>query len=248
MNNASPLELSVVLPAYKEADSLRQLLPGLKEQVARLSPLSEILIVDAEAAVDDSAAICAANAVRHVFRKGGNNYGDAVRTGIAEAAGEFVVFMDADGSHNPTYIESLWKQRARHDIVIGSRYTSGGATENPMILIGMSYVVNLTFRLAFQLNCKDVTNSFRLYRGAQLRGLHLVSNDFDIIEEILIKLVSGRAHATVIEVPMTFERRKAGVSKRNLVAFAASYFKTMMRLRKFRGDARRELRKESRRP
>jgi len=245
MNNSqSALQLSVVLPAYREADSLRQLLPGLKEQVALLTPASEILIVDAQQLVDDTAAVCAANAVRHVHRTGGNNYGDAVRTGIAEAGGDFIVFMDADGSHNPAYIQSLWSQRTARDIVIGSRYTRGGSTENPALLIGMSYVVNLTFRLAFQLDCKDVTNSFRLYRGDPLRGLQLISNDFDIIEEILIKLVAGRAHATLIEVPMTFGRRKAGVSKRNLVTFAASYLKTLIRLSKFRAAARRELRKD----
>ena len=59
--------------------------------------------------------------------------------------GEFVVFMDADGSHNPKHIAKLWPYRNEYDVVVGSRYVDGGTTENPAILIFMSWVVNVTF-------------------------------------------------------------------------------------------------------
>ncbi len=232
--------LSIVLPAYRESGSLEQLLPVLKVCAAALTPSHEILVLDSSEPLDDTAAVCRANGVRHVRRRGGNRYGDAVRTGIAEARGRWILFMDADGSHNPAQLHRLWEKRDRFDVVIGSRYVSGGATENPWILIGMSFVVNLTFRLAFQLDCRDVTNSLRLYCGESLRALTLRSDDFDIIEEILIKIVSGAARGTVTEVPVVFERRKAGESKRNLMTFAASYLTTLRRLRKFREAARQE--------
>lgn len=232
--------LSVVLPAYREDASLAELLPKLKNHVAELTPSHEIVVIDASTPLDRTAEVCRANSVRHVHRRGGERYGDAVRTGIAEARGRWILFMDADGSHNPAHLARLWAKRDRYDIVIGSRYVKGGETENPWILIAMSFAVNLVFRIAFQLNCRDVTNSFRLYRGEPLRSLRLVANDFDIIEEILIKIVAGPTHGTVIEVPVVFERRKAGESKRNLIEFAFSYFATLARLRKFREAARRE--------
>ncbi len=239
------MDLSIVLPAYREAESLVTLLPLLKARAAELTPDFEILVLDTEQPIDRTAEVCAQESVRHVHRHGGNNYGDAVRTGIAEAQGKFIVFMDADGSHNPVYLQRLWAERESVTVVIGSRYVHGGVTENPFILIAMSFAVNLTFRVAFKLNARDVTNSFRLYRGAPLRALKLDSDDFDIVEELLIKLVAGPAHATVKEVPVVFERRKAGESKRNLVEFAVSYFQTLVRLRKFRGDALREARKQT---
>jgi dolichol-phosphate mannosyltransferase len=83
----------------------------------------------------------------------------------------------------------------------------------------------------------DVTNSFRLYRGEQVRGLPLDSSDFEVVEEILIRLTFGPAHASVIEVPVTFEKRKAGESKRNLMEFALSYVRSIIRLRRFRSMA-----------
>jgi dolichol-phosphate mannosyltransferase len=227
-------ELTVVLPAYREAEPLRQLLPKLNSAAGALTKSYEIVVVDAQTAVDDTQAVCDMMGVRHVFRRGGNRYGDAVRTGIAESAGQSVLLMDADGSHNPAEIGFLWRERGKADLIIGSRYTTGGHTQNPAVLIFLSFVVNVVYRLAFGLRVADVTNSFRLYRGDQIRGLHLDSSDFEIVEEILIRLTFGPAHASVIEVPITFEKRKAGESKRNLVEFAFSYVRSILRLRGFR--------------
>jgi len=73
--------------------------------------------------------------------------------------------------------------------------------------------------------------------------MRLESNNFDILEEILIRCVTHRPPARVGEVPVTFERRKAGESKRKLVAFAFGYLDTLKKLRKFQKDALREMEK-----
>ena len=62
----------------------------------------------------------------------------------------------------------------------------------------MSYAVNLTFRVVFNIHARDVTNSFRLYRTAILKPMRLESNDFDILEEILIKAVTRRPPARIV--------------------------------------------------
>ncbi len=235
------IELSIVIPCYKEAENLTLMLPAIKAAAAALTSSYEVLIVDTQEEMDNTAEVCAANDVRHVFRRGGNTYGDAQRTIIAEARGTFMLNMDADGSHNPSYFASMWAQRNTNDITIGSRYAPGGHTENPAVLIWMSYIVNLTFRVAFKIKAKDVTNSFRLYRRSVLTPLHLESNDFDILEEILIKAVIRQPSLRIGEVPVTFERRKAGESKRKLVQFAFGYLKTLKRLRSFAAAERKEM-------
>jgi dolichol-phosphate mannosyltransferase len=238
-DDSQPIDLTVVLPAYREAEALGTLLPLLIGAVSELTPRHEILVVDAQRKVDDTLDVCSRNRVRHVFRRHGNFYGDAVRTGIEEARGEYILFMDADGSHNPAQIASLWKYRREFDVVVGSRYVKGGMTENPKILIFMSWVVNVTFRTFFHLDCKDVTNSFRLYRGTRLRAITLRADNFDIVEEVLIRICSGRRAGKLKEVPVTFERRKAGESKRNLTAFALSYVWTLLWLLKVKYRASR---------
>jgi dolichol-phosphate mannosyltransferase len=236
------IELSIILPAYQEEESLRSLLPALKSEAAKLTPSHEILVIDAPDPIDDTMKVCELNGVIHISRTGGNTYGDAVRTGIGRSRGQYVLFMDADGSHNPAHMARLWHRRNNSDVIIGSRYTAGGATENPKILIFMSYAVNFVYRMIFRVRASDVTNSFRLYRGNQLRGLRLESDNFEIVEEILIRLIVGATRAMLLEVPVVFESRKAGVSKRNLFLFALSYIQSILHLLKFRRSAMEQTR------
>ena len=236
--------LSVAIPCYMEGENLAFLLPQIREAATALTPQFEILIVDTQQPMDNTFAICEESGARYVNRQGGNTYGDAMRTIVAEARGKYVLCMDADGSHSPTYFASMWAARDRYDITIGSRYAPGGHTENPLILIWMSYIVNLTFRIAFSIKAKDVTNSFRLYHREVLQTIHLDSNDFDILEELLIKAVIRNPGLRIGEVPVTFGRRKAGESKRKLVQFAFGYLKTLQRLRSFAAAEREEMKKK----
>lgn len=233
-------QLSVVIPAYLEAESLDLLLPAIAAAIQGFCSHFEILVIDTMEPLDNTAEICARHSATHVRRVGGNAYGDAVRTGLREAQGEFVLLMDADGSHNPKHIQDLWNARQKADVVIGSRYVQGGRTENPLPLIWMSRILNYMYKFAFRVPVNDVSNSFRLYRGGQIRALSLVSNDFDIVEEILIRLIFGPAKVRVAEIPVSFERRMAGRTKRNLLLFMVSYYGSIRTLRKFRAA---ELRK-----
>jgi dolichol-phosphate mannosyltransferase len=227
-------ELTIILPAYCEADALRNLLPVLAASAGRLTSDFEIVVVDACTPMDETQQVCTQHGVRHVFRGSGNSYGDAVRTGIRESRGRFVIIMDADGSHSPQDLARLWSPRHEWDVVIGSRYATGGHTKVHAGLTLMSLLVNAAYRLTLGLHIRDMSNSFRLYRGNQLRSLELESTHFEIVEEILIALSWGPAQARILEVPITFEKRKTGESKRNHLAFALSYIRSIRRLRRFR--------------
>jgi dolichol-phosphate mannosyltransferase len=231
--------LSVVLPAYDEAESLGSLLPRLRQTLDSLGIDYEVVVVDAEGGTADTAEVCAANGARYARREGGPEYGAAIRTAQILTSGEYVVIMDADGSHAPEFVSTLWAARRDTDIVIASRYVRGGQTENPKILIFMSWVVNVGFRIVLGLDCHDVSNSFRLYRGADFRGLTLECKHFDIVEEILVKLCELHRGYRLTELPFTFERRKAGRTKRRLASFAVQYVWTLVRLRRLQTRARR---------
>jgi len=99
-------------------------------------------------------------------------------------------------------------------------------------------VINVVFRVTLGLKCADVSNSFRLYRGDDLRKLRLKCNHFDIVEEILVKLITLHPGYRIKEVPFFFEKRKAGKTKRNLLTFALGYFVTLVRLLKLKHEAK----------
>jgi len=238
--SAETFDLSIFIPAYLEAENLSMILPEIRRAASALTPRFEILVVDTLDDMDGTGESCRQHGVRHIHRRGGNSYGDAIRTAISEVRGTYVLCMDADGSHSPSSFASMWAAREVNGVVIGSRYVPGGHTENPAVLVWMSTILNMIFRMVFSLKARDVTNSFRLYHGPVLAQLVLKSNDFDIVEEILIKAMIRRPPARIVEVPVTFGRRKAGDSKRKLVQFAFGYLGTLRRLRRFAKAARQE--------
>lgn len=226
------MDISVVLPTYLEAENLKRLLPKINAVINQMKVDYEVLVIDTVDSMDDTEMICEMNNVAYHHRIGGNMYGDAIRTGIALSKGKYVVFMDADGSHNPEDIFRLYNAmvNSTFDVIIGSRYCKGGYTDNNFILRFMSWVLNLTYRMLFGLKVKDVSDSFRIYDGSKLRNLVLECNNFDIVEEILIKWNYSASGMKVNEIPISFNKREAGDSKRDLIKFILSYMTTIRKL------------------
>lgn len=222
---------SLILPALKEEANLRLLLPQITTLLDSTGVKYEVIVVDSVAKLDNTASVCRANKVMHVARMPTDSFGDAVRTGIRVARGEYIVFMDADGSHDPSDLPRLIAKSHSSDIVIASRYTTGGATEYGLLLTIMSRLLNSTYALAFGLKVADISTNYKLYRASLLKRLNLISNNFDIIEELLIKIKLEHPKVTITEIPSTFKNRKFGKTKRSLLLFMLTYLVTMFRLK-----------------
>ena len=225
------LDLSVVLPAYQEEENLRVLLPRLLKTLKSMDLSYEVLVIDTINPIDMTKEVCEIKQVRYLIRGVDNYFGSAVRTGIKEANGKYIIFMDADGSHPPEFIPELFCFADKYDVVIASRYVDKGRTENSLALIVMSRIVNWTFSIILNLPCKDVSNSFKVYRGKQLKSIKLTCNNFDIVEEILFKLRRSQSLMTFKEVPFVFKKRMFGETKRNLFIFIITYIFTIIKLR-----------------
>lgn len=231
-----PIAYSVVLPAYMEEENLRLLLPRLHSVLNKIPASSEIIVVDTTPPLDATEGVCREYNARYINRTPGNTFGDAVRTGIKEAAGEWIICMDADGSHAPEFIPQLIAEAPDNDIVIASRYIAGGHTENERALVLMSRILNVSYSLILNLKCKDVSNSFKLYRADLLKNLTLHSQNFDIIEEILFKISRKNPKVRIKEIPFSFKKRMFGQTKRSLITFIATYLFTIVKLRLMRVD------------
>jgi len=225
--------ISIVLPAYLEAENLKIMLPKINEVVSAIGCEYEILVIDTMEPMDNTKEICQENNAVYVNRENGNNYGDGMRTGFAKAKYDYILVMDADGSHDPKDILLLYETIEKgHDVVIGSRYIEGGETFNSAVSRLMSKIVNIVYRTIFKIKVKDVSNSFKIYRADLLKQIKLHCNNFELVEEILIKLMILKKDLDIKEVPIRFSKRMYGETKRDLVKFVFTYIKTIRTLLK----------------
>jgi dolichol-phosphate mannosyltransferase len=226
-------ELSIILPSYLEAENLRLLLPRLKTTIRSITTHYEILVIDTQVPLDETKEVCEAidKNVRYFNRCNSNSYGDAIRTGISEVKGKYTIFMDSDGSHTPEFIQKLYDNRNKYQVVMASRYIEGGYTDNAKLLIFMSKILNKIYSFILNLRFKDISNSFKLYDTKLLKNLILKCDNFDIVEEILYKIVRNNKNVAVKEIPYTFKKRMFGETKRNLLSFMITFTVTLVRLR-----------------
>ena len=226
------MDISIVLPAYKEAENLKNILPLINQTLGKANIDYEILVINTIIQMDDTESVCNKNQAICISREGGNLYGDAIRTGLKKARGKYIVVMDADGSHNPSDILRFYSEMKQKDytLIIGPRYCKGGYTDNNFILKFMSWILNVSYRIMFGLKVKDVSDSFRMYNADSIKKVELECDNFDIVEEILIKLKYGVSNFNVKEIPISFNKRVAGESKRDLLKFIKSYIQTMRKL------------------
>ncbi|MGQ9492164.1 MAG: glycosyltransferase [Anaerolineae bacterium] len=226
------MELSVVIPAWNEADNLAKLLPQLQVVLSDLGCEYEIIVVDNHSE-DATEGVCkAAGAV--LLQQIEPGYGGALWAGFEHASGEYILSMDADLSHTPDFIPVMWNERAKADVIIASRYVKGGSTDMPWYRHILSIILNRVYTRVLSLPVKDISSGFRLYRASILRDLDLQSKDFDALEEILIECYAQGY--TTLEVPMRYMPREQGKSKVKLLRFGIAYLQTLFRMWKLRNS------------
>ena len=225
-------EISVVIPAWNEADNLAKLLPQMHQVLTDLGLTYEIIVVDNHSA-DATEQACAAERAELV-QQTESGYGGALWAGFRRARGEYILTMDADLSHLPDFVPRMWNHRTDAEVIIASRYVEGGSAEYPGYRHVLSIILNSVYTRLLSLPVKDISSGFRLYRAAILRELDLQSNDFDALEEILIKCYA-RGYR-IAEIPFRFVPRDQGKSKVKLLQFGMAYLKTLLRMWKLRNS------------
>jgi len=228
------MDLSILIPSYNEETNLQYIIPNIIEVVKSMGLNYQIIIIDTIKPLDNTKDLCEKYNVTYLNREFDNSYGSAIRSGIKFARGSKILIMDSDGSHNPLHIRDLYKSSKKYDLVIGSRYIKEGNTENNFFLIFLSHLVNVFYGVFLKINIKDISNSYRIYKSSQLKTIDLECNNFDIVEEILIKLLIKYPKISVIEIPIIFKKRISGKSKRKLIAFVFSYMATLVKLFKIK--------------
>lgn len=164
--------LTVIIPAKNEAQGLRAVLPKLLEYVEN----AEILVID-DGSTDATAAVAAehgAKVLQHPYSMGN---GAAIKTGARHATGEILLFMDADGQHEPADIPRLLEKFDQHfEMVVGARTTETQASRHRLVA---NTFFNWLASFMTGYPVKDLTSGFRAARARHFRKfLYLLPNGF----------------------------------------------------------------------
>lgn len=210
----------VVIPTYNERDNLEEIVSRTRAQ----GP--SVLVVDDNSPdgtgelADDLAKRDAGVSVLH--RAGKEGLGAAYRAGFAwalERGFDYIVEMDADGSHQPEQIPALIAQLDDGaDLVIGTRWMPGGRVRNwPLHRQLLSKGGTRVARFMLRSRLRDITSGFRGFRAGTLASVDLDSTDsqgYGFQVELAWRV--ERSGADVREVPIEFVERTQGRSKMNL--------------------------------
>ncbi len=209
----------IVLPTYNEIENLERIVGRIRQA----APDADLLIVDdsspdgtgelADRLADEDPGI----SVLHRTSKDG--LGAAYLAGFAiasERGHDFVVEIDADGSHDPAELPAMIElARSGADLVIGSRWIPGGEVRNwPWLRQVISRGGNLYSRIALASAVSDLTSGFRVMRTSMLAAVipgSVSSQGYCFQVELAWRF--ERAGALIVEHPIVFAERTQGQSK-----------------------------------
>ena len=202
--------ISIIIPTYNESKNITELVARIKKC---LSKNYELIIVDDGS--PDGTGLIAENLaheypIKVIHREKKLGLASAVLEGFKAASGELLCVMDSDLSHPPEIIPLLLKKLEEPgvDIVIGSRFTKGGAIENwPKKRLVATTIAILTVRPLTRV--KDPMSGFFLLKREVITNVRLIPRGFKILLEILVK---GK-YSQSVEIPIIFKDRVMGVSK-----------------------------------
>jgi glycosyltransferase involved in cell wall biosynthesis len=213
--------VSIVIPAFNESQTIADLI----HSVQRLYPDFEIVVIDDGS--DDNTASVAADAGARVFRHPYNiGNGAAIKTGIRMAGGDILVFMDADGQHQPEDIQNLLDHFPHYDMVVGARSSKSQASFGRKIA---NIVYNFLGSYVTRFPIKDLTSGFRALKADVAQSfIYLLPNTYSYPTTITLGVL--RSGMSIKYVPIEVSKRKGGSSKIKLFEDGSRFFLLIIRI------------------
>ena len=207
--------ISVVIPVMNEAENIAHLIPG----IYALPYAVEVLIIDTKEGSTDGTLEIVENFKNNyknlnLIRQQGTGFANAITEGLKLAKGDIIVTMDAENhlpGEIPLLINKLREENA--DVVVGSRFLKGANVDLDKKRLIPSKIANKIARASLQLNVKDCSSGFRVYRSGAIKDavVNMKTQYFSVQVEILDRI--KEAKGKILEIPCTYLARESGKSK-----------------------------------
>lgn len=221
MTEKTPFNLSVIIPAYNESETIADVVAKVKS----LYPQAEIIVID-DGSGDGTAEIAlkaGADVYRHPHNIGN---GAAIKSGIRLATGNILVFMDGDGQHDPADIGKMIGYFPEYDMVVGARPIRGQSSIW-RAMGNMAY--NRLASYVAKFGVKDLTSGFRAVKADIARNfIHLLPNTYSYPTTITLGVL--RAGRSLKYIPIQIQKRKSGSSSIKLIRDGVRFFMIITRI------------------
>ncbi|HEY4787234.1 MAG TPA: glycosyltransferase family 2 protein [Bacteroidales bacterium] len=223
------MKLSIVIPAYNEAESLPETIHSIYSELVKNVVDHEILVIN-DNSKDNTLEVLnkikeSVDTLRWITNEGPNGFGYAVRKGLANFNGDCVAIMMADLSDSPEDMIEFYKVLVDDncDAVFGTRWSKGGKVyDYPFIKKVINRFANNIIRFSFRIKYNDTTNAFKMYKKSTIDGLKpFLSPHFNLTIELPLKVIIRGYSYTVL--PNSWRNRKHGQSKLKIREMGTRY-------------------------
>lgn len=221
--------LSIVIPAYNEERGIAEILTrvlaqqdALHEQGADL----EVIVVDDGSKDGTSAEIQKFPTVRLLRHPTNYGYGAALKTGFHAANGQWLAFLDADGTYPPESFSALLKRAmdVDADIVIGSRML-GHESEMPLVRRVGNTIFAALISIVGARKISDSASGMRVFKQRVLVELYPLPDGLDFTPAMSTRAI--HEGLTMVEQPITY-RERVGASKLNPLSDGLRFFRSIV--------------------
>ena len=198
--------LTLIIPAKKEAESLPQVLQGIKNVDCKIIVILESSDIETIESIKDFD--------RQIVYQSNKGYGDALIQGINNVQTDYLCIYNADGSFDPKYLNNMLSLCKNQDYVFASRYLKEAGSEDDTIITKVGNIFFSTLgNVLFSLKLSDILFTYVLGKTKSFKLLNLKSKDFRLCVEIPIS--AKRMNFSYVDIPSYERKRIAGKKKVN---------------------------------
>ena len=208
------MKVSIVIPAYNEANTIETVLGKIKSVKLPNDIFKEIIIVN-DGSSDNTDKILEKyncdNEVKRISHKKNNGKTAAIKSGIEQATGDIVIIQDADLEYDPQEYPKLIAPIISNEfsIVYGSRF-KGSITGMQAVNRIANMISNFVYNILYPVKLTDINTCHKAFKKEVLEGINITSGDFTFETEITAKLVNKGYKIREVPINYVARSRKEG--------------------------------------